>query len=271
MLSIDEIAQLLEKKGCYKSHTLVHGHEYCHPSLDQPLYINRDAGVSPSGLVIHTNYLSRRDSLKAIPGVESRKADLFGSSFRKYPEKINNGVKPQHYGIPFGFHDEMAFNSFFEKLMVDKLDDIAEAEAKGEFADLTVTEKMVLISARRGQGKYRDDLIELWGHCSVTECVGTTYLKASHIRPWRDSSNIERLDVFNGLLLIPNLDMAFDRGFITFEDDGVIRISSLLSLDAQDKLGINGDLKILNIHKENIKYLEFHRANIFEKELMGSA
>lgn len=67
------------------------------------------------------------------------------------------------------------------------------------------------------------------------------------------------------LLLIPNLDTAFDRGLITFKDDGAIKISSFLSLDAQDKLGINNSLKILKIKKENISYLEYHRKHIFQE------
>ena len=145
------------------------------------------------------------------------------------------------------------------------MDDVDEAEVKAEFTGLSATEKKMLINARLGHGKYRDDLIKLWECCSVTECSDAALLKASHIKPWSDSDNFERLDVYNGLLLIPNLDTAFDRGLITFKDDGAIKISSFLSLDAQDKLGINNFLKVLKIKKENISYLEYHRKHRFQE------
>lgn len=83
---------------------------------------------------------------------------------------------------------------------------------------------------------------------------------ASHIKPWRASSNAERLDKFNGLLLIPNLDRAFDAGLVTFEQDGQIRISPQLS--EPGKLGIAPDL-LVPLKPENENYMSFHRAEVF--------
>jgi hypothetical protein len=79
------------------------------------------------------------------------------------------------------------------------------------------TTKKALIDARRGQGRFRADLIDYWKHgCAFTRLREEDLLRASHIKPWCDSTDEERLDVFNGLLLIPNLDLAFDKGFITY-------------------------------------------------------
>ena len=85
-------------------------------------------------------------------------------------------------------------------------------------------------------------------------------LIASHIKPWKDSTNTERLDVFNGLLLIPNLDKAFDSGLITFDNNGKIKISS--KLVDPEKLGIKTDQNIL-LDDQHKKYLKFHRENVY--------
>jgi putative restriction endonuclease len=82
-----------------------------------------------------------------------------------------------------------------------------------------------LIKARIGQGAFRAKLIVLWGSCAVTGYKDLNLLVASHIKPWSVSSNSERLDVYNGLLLVPNLDKAFDSGFISFKESGEIMIS----------------------------------------------
>ena len=96
------------------------------------------------------------------------------------------------------------------------------------------------MQSRVGQERFRAKLIEYWTGCAITECQAIDILKASHIKPWRHSNNNERLDVYNGLLLIPNLDATFDSGLITFNDAGEIIISPFLN----DK-----DYKILGIHR----------------------
>ena len=126
--------------------------------------------------------------------------------------------------------------------------------------NISSTEKSSLVKARIGQGTFRQRLIGLWGGCSVTGFKDTNLLVASHIKPWRASSNAERLDKFNGLLLIPNLDKAFDAGLVTFEQDGQIRISPQLS--EPDKLGIEPGLRVV-LKPENEIYIAFHRAEVF--------
>lgn len=90
------------------------------------------------------------------------------------------------------------------------------------------TAKESLVQSRIGQGQFRAALIEYWQCCSVTGYTQVELLKASHIKPWRYASNQERLNVFNGLLLLPNLDTCFDLGLISFDDEGKILISSQL-------------------------------------------
>ncbi|MBU1309252.1 MAG: HNH endonuclease [Gammaproteobacteria bacterium] len=130
------------------------------------------------------------------------------------------------------------------------VDDILQSD------DLTTTEKSMLVSARVGQGQFRQRLFEQWDGCAVTGYMMPAMLVASHIKPWRSSSNSERLDPNNGLLLLANLDKAFDRGFISFEDNGQIIIST--QLERPQVLGISQQMR-LAVREPNIKYLQYHR------------
>ena len=84
---------------------------------------------------------------------------------------------------------------------------------------------------------------------------------ASHIKPWRESDNEERLDRFNGLLLIPNIDKAFDLGFISFNDSGKVLISSYL--EKPEVLGLQEDMSF-QVHHRHKRYLGHHRGVIFK-------
>lgn len=130
------------------------------------------------------------------------------------------------------------------------VDDILQSD------DLTTTEKSMLVSARVGQGQFRQRLFEQWDGCAVTGYMMPAMLVASHIKPWRSSTNMERLDPNNGLLLLANLDKAFDRGFISFEDNGQIIIST--QLERPQVLGISQQMR-LAVREQNIKYLQYHR------------
>jgi len=124
------------------------------------------------------------------------------------------------------------------------------------------TTKKALILARIGQGDFRKNLIKIWKGCSVTQYKNTSMLVASHIRPWRKSNDIQRLNPYNGLLLLPNYDKAFDRGYISFSDDGTILISN--QLQNHEELGIHSDLKI-KLVKESKEFMNYHRNHVFIK------
>jgi hypothetical protein len=127
---------------------------------------------------------------------------------------------------------------------------------------LTKTERKRLLAARLGQGGFRQDLISYWQGCSVTGCRQDRLLRASHIKPWSKSTDAERLDYHNGLLLVPNLDTAFDQGFITFDRNGMILISSRLDERDAKTLGIEDGMRINPREKltgEHRRYLEYHR------------
>lgn len=137
-----------------------------------------------------------------------------------------------------------------------------------DFKDVikTVAEIKVrrLVDARLGQGKYREDLIRKWKRCSVTGCENCRLLVASHIKPWSACTRKEKIDPDNGLLLVAPLDKLFDRGYITFADNGHISISSALGKKEQKLFGVSENLKIRKLSKKNKQYLVYHREHVFD-------
>lgn len=137
-------------------------------------------------------------------------------------------------------------------------------EHAGEYKTLEKTEQEQIVVSRLGQGNFRRNVIRLWGSCSVTGLQNVTLLRASHIKPWKDSDNQERLNPFNGLLLIPNYDFLFDRGYITFKNNGSVLISQRLSHFACKVFDVSNFLQLRNVFPENREFLEFHRSEVFE-------
>jgi len=125
------------------------------------------------------------------------------------------------------------------------------------------TERQALIDSRLGQGRFRQQLLQLWGGCAVTGAQNERVLRASHIKPWRASDNPERLDPYNGLLLVPNLDIVFDAGLVTFNREGWIMLSTDLSTADRQALHLDTQLRLRQIFLENERYLCYHRDQVF--------
>ena len=128
------------------------------------------------------------------------------------------------------------------------------------------TTKRKLMDARLGQGGFKDELVEKWGGCcAVSGCSTMAVLRASHIKPWADSNNKERLDSNNGLLLIATLDALFDRFHITFTDEGEMLISKHISKEECRLLGLSGVLRRKPKGRQ-VLYLADHRNRFHKKE-----
>ena len=164
------------------------------------------------------------------------------------------------------YSDFKAALNKYRKFIATKSDLIDDIEAIIKDEIIPKTEKKRLISARIGQGNYREELINLWKKCAVSECKMTDVLIASHIKPWRKSTNKERLDRYNGLLLLPNYDKLFDKGLISFEDNGKIIISPLIKEEEYKVLGISPNDELFKVYDENKPYLEEHRRIVFHQE-----
>lgn len=131
------------------------------------------------------------------------------------------------------------------------------------------TEAERLVVQRVGQQLFRDALLDYWqGRCPVTGLAIPGLLRASHIKPWAacDDDN-ERLDVYNGLLLAPQLDALFDGGWATFESTGELRLAAGLDQDAVEALGLVRPLKTISLVERHQRYLAFHRVHIFRGDM----
>lgn len=129
------------------------------------------------------------------------------------------------------------------------------------------TEAERLVVQRVGQDIFRERLLDYWdGRCAVTGLAVRELLRASHIKPWAScETDAERLDVFNGLLLAPHLDAAFDAGFITVADDGAVLVSPLLSAQERGSLALHTPLRIVHLAPEHRGYLAWHREREFRQ------
>jgi putative restriction endonuclease len=140
-----------------------------------------------------------------------------------------------------------------------ELADEAVEETIHQRTDIGPREKARLVSARRGQGIYRDNLEQIEKRCRVTGIADGRYLQASHIKPWCKSDDREKIDGYNGLLLAPHVDLLFDRGWISFSDDGKLLLSETLDLKVLGAWGIPKDLNVGQFRSEQCQYLAWHR------------
>lgn len=143
--------------------------------------------------------------------------------------------------------------------------DISEERKISARKDIGETHKLQLIKARRGQGLFRKNVADVESACRVTGVNVKSHLIASHIKPWRSSTDDEKLDGNNGLLLSPHIDHLFDRGYISFTDDGAMLVSSNLSSDILKTWAIDPTDGCGGLNKEQSGFMKFHRDNIFKK------
>jgi hypothetical protein len=169
--------------------------------------------------------------------------------------------------------------SFVSDVTDPRLPAQAQAEWEEDLArrveqdtQIPVTEKRQVILARRGQGKFRERVSMIERACRITQVNRPEHLRASHCKPWRDcESNDERLDGENGLLLTPTVDHLFDRGFISFENNGDLLISPVVHQESLKRMGIPPDEKrnVGAFSEGQRRYLEYHRDLVFLEARVG--
>jgi hypothetical protein len=127
------------------------------------------------------------------------------------------------------------------------------------------TERLAIVRARVGQGLFKERVSMIETKCRVTGVENPVHLVASHCKPWRDSTNVERLDGENGLLLTPSIDHLFDRGFIGFENNGKLIISPVAHRPSLERMGVETE-QIVNVggfSSGQKQFLDFHRNSVF--------
>lgn len=178
-------------------------------------------------------------------------ADLIG-------QEVSLLLNQHRIAAPEGSYEKKAAIGLaeWEEYLQQKLRDDTQLEE---------TEKEALVLSRRGQGKFKQNVSQLEHRCRITLVDRPEHLRASHIKPWRDSNNQERLDGENGFLLTPSIDHLFDRGFISFENDGALLISPVAYKPALQRMGVSTN-EVINVGgftTEQKKHLDFHRNFVF--------
>ncbi len=138
------------------------------------------------------------------------------------------------------------------------------------------TTKEQLIKARLGQGKFRQNVIKTWGIgecCLLTGIEMKQLLIASHIIPWCESNDKERINGTNGILLCSHFDKLFDQYIISFNTTGQIEFSkrlSILNVKHLENIGIHSSMKLntTKLSSENrialFNNLKVHRDKMIE-------
>lgn len=269
MLDSFEISRELVALGFRLTVDNAHAAGSQHPALDTLVFLKRGNGapVGKQPIVIHPGYEEAPSwgDINAMtptpPNHAYRNTNLTG--FPRVPgSQSRRGIALDVRDIP-NLHKLLNVLGYATAQESRDVTTLADSVFAG--AELTDTEHEALIKARIGQGDYRNDLLAYWGGCAVTSCSVPQLLRASHIKPWRLASAAERLDPFNGLLLTPNLDLAFDHGLISFNDQGQILLSEDLDPDSACALNITPNLRLRQIEPRHRLYLAWHRDYLFRK------
>jgi hypothetical protein len=219
---------------------------------------------SPDSFVVHPAFeevysvLARSIDLTRATGVRF----YHNSNMIAFPKR-DNGRGLTHYGIPFAFANRDSLCAFVGELQgaLTLTSPIARERTLRDEIKGVETEAVTLRKARIGQGRFRADLLNFWqGQCAITGVYAPELLRASHIKPWRDGTNQERLDTFNGLLLAVHLDALFDCALITFLDSGEMRMSKALSTTERNAFGLNAAIRKLPLSAPHVEYLRHHQA-----------
>ncbi|SNU06661.1 HNH endonuclease [Lachnospiraceae bacterium] len=142
---------------------------------------------------------------------------------------------------------------------------INEADSINEIVNsigLVGSDKEAVVKQRINQSLFREKLLSRYSKCCLCGVSDQRFLIASHIKPWSLASPEERVDIDNGFLFCPNHDKAFDKGFISFDDEGNIIISDKIDSVNRVFLNVREDMR-LKLTEGNRKYLKFHRSGIF--------
>ena len=151
----------------------------------------------------------------------------------------------------------------------DQLTHAALEEQIWQRSDLAAGEKRQLISARLGQGVFRENVERVERGCRVTGVLDRRHLRAGHIKPWSLSDDREKLDGCNGLLLAPHIEHLFTRGHLSFADDGQVLISKHLNPSVIRAWGLERTQRPQPFRAEQQQYLQFHRQHVFERQAGG--
>jgi hypothetical protein len=207
--------------------------------------------------------LAGRETYAVLRGGSGRKngdANVFDPD---HLYKLSTVVADER-GFEFGIVERIVTVDEFLNRPTVLEQDLADIERR--HADKPTT-RLTLVEARIGQGAYRDGLLDAWdGMCAVTGCTFSPLLRASHAKPWKISTDKERLNPSNGLPLTANLDALFDVGFIGFDASGAMLVSPAFPIEHHALLDLPTRLR-KKPTKEQARFLAEHYQHVFKKNV----
>ena len=163
-----------------------------------------------------------------------------------------------------GKNYDNTLHDLLDRADMSNADEALEESIRGRI-DIGATTKAQLIQARLGQGIFKENLRRNEKACRVTGLTDPKHLRASHIKPWSQSTDEEKLNGCNGLLLAPHIDHLFDKGWISFTDNGDLKISSQLNPEVLTAWIIPTQKNVGMFNQQQAVFLEFHRNVIFKR------
>lgn len=228
---------------------------------------------APSGWLVPVRFMALTNSLRT----EDHAAQLAPVLPRKHSPILAGGAGNQHMllsAVPVsmattlrGLLDgqvELIVDTIVESVGRSLAEDAVEAAIQ-QRADLGPAHRTDLLKARYGQGVFRAN-VELYEHsCRITGVLDRRHLWARHIKPWSDCDDAEMLDGSNGLLMAPHIAHLFERGYISFSDDGDLLVSQELNPVVLDNWHIQLPLNAGEFRPEQCYYLDYHRREVFQQ------
>jgi len=212
---------------------------------------------------------------------EEHMSDLAPVLPRKHSPILASGASNQHMllaAVPplmattlSGLLDgqvERIVGTIIEKVGRSLIEDVAEAAIQ-QRTDIGPPQKSDLLKARYGQGVYRSN-VELSEHsCRISGVLDRRHLWARHIKPWCECDDAEKLDGSNGLLMSPHIAHLFERGYISFSDEGGLLVSQELNPVVLENWHIQLPLNVGEFRPEQCYYLDYHRREVFQQHGAG--
>ncbi|MCI1272919.1 MAG: HNH endonuclease [Clostridiaceae bacterium] len=246
------------------------------------IFVDAKTEFETSGIFTHEilfNLLKMVEAKELICSNDLRTLKFLNAHSDKYDEKktfkqaelvklkefLNNNKFNQTVKLTF---DSPKFQNNESETLIQKDNNIREIQKIEEaVSKLTQneTEKRVLTKIRIGQSKLRTKLLKGESKCNLCGFTNEKLLIVSHIKPWAMSDNNEKLDKENVLLLCPMHDALFDKGYISFDNNGKIIISKKMSDSDQKLSNINLSSSIQITSEKQREYLKYHRLHQFIK------
>ncbi len=216
---------------------------------------------SDEGWLVHVDWETLEESIH-VPNIHNKIKELLPNEHSPLDKNGNGNEGIYLAKISGQLASALMQNSGLSKAEIEKEGKSDRIVRQIRRLKISETEKTAFIKSRRGQGRFREDVLALHKMCPFTKVSNTTFLHASHIKGWADcDTNEERIDPENGLPLSLIADRLFDKHLVSFDDDGSAIYSSKLDQGELMKLGIDitKEVKIPIRSQKQLEYIRFHR------------